>query len=657
MIARSDAAAASRCQRIRRSLIELGNNRLIRGIGPWVAAAAGSLLLVVWNPFTGSLDRGSILAVGGLILAIAAVTVGLVSVLAQHLAETYARSLVYALLGRSTWLIAAAGESLGLVLLVVLALWRPDESAGAVAGVVLVCSLYASAAAVLQLFWQFDPLSLVRLQTVDALERLVRARGAPEATRTPRQSILSLLVTAAGKADTEVVAASLAAWNQILDRYLSLHTTLWNDEYLYWLFARCEELLEQHARESVGLILPTVVEGVSALGVTSAAHTNALNAALDEGTFLFTESLVHVVQLAGTSKRSPAAQMAADGLGQIGEACVSAGKFAVLQAPIDALIKVGVGTAANLPDIASRASIGLSKILLVVAAADDDDVMRLATAEDIVQGLALIVEKEKPGLGPGHFLVAPLSDLSVPRLCQALVLAPEEQRVAMRRRPWDELALVTGRLPMTIAKHQSKTPMVRESAVEAAGTTILAILAGDQREALLKLVEELSTWIVGMAIDQRNSPASADALSAVSLACYVSSDPPRGDRATLRKVVLDVADRIRMASPATRRRLSPVLRRIGATALYFEDGEMADVMGGSTLTKSPSGYPSSQPDAPFEVSRGLGMPYRLTRPGVKVVPASTFFADPELQARFLKLEQEKHESEEKEVGGRELTDS
>ncbi len=155
--------------------------------------------------------------------------------------------------------------------------------------------------------------------------------------------------------------------------------------------------------------------------------------------------LKHVVELSGTDRRSPAANQAADGIAGIGKACVAAEKFAVLTTPVKTLIAIGAATAEPLPYTSRIASAGLAELLFRLAENHSLDVMRHANAQDIAEGLHKIIGNEQRGLGPGHGLVAPMSQFSLPRLCQALAAAPAEDE-DYDRRQWDNLVLSLARL-------------------------------------------------------------------------------------------------------------------------------------------------------------------------------------------------------------------
>lgn len=618
--------------------------RLRPGLVPWLVAAVATAVLIPMHPFTGDLDRGTILAIAGLILGIAVVTVGFVGVLAQHLTETYARSLVKALLRRSTWQTAAVAEGASVVVMVGLALWRADLTTGAVAAVALCASMAASWAALLHQFQHFDPVSLIELDMEDALRRLVAEKGEPAAARQPSQSILSLILSGARKGDTDVVYAGLSAWNAILERYLQLHTVVWNDEYFYWVYARVEELIEQNARESVGLVLPAIVEGMTTLGSTAARVRNPLNAGLDEGTALLTEALVHVVELSGMSKRSPAAELAAQGIGEIGLSCLEADKFIVLQQPIEALLKVAIGTAATVPGVSRRAMIGLARQLLVLAESESPDVMRGADAERIVQRVPAVVAGDAGGDGgPSYILVAPMSEISIARLTQALAQAGDREHGAYRRRQWDGLVSAVASLCPAIYARRTRGSYVGAGTIETAAATILGLLAVDSREAIDKLIVDLSRWLIELTVVEEEEHHPADeVIGAVCLATYEASSPPNSERHSLREISTVLADGVRSAGTPQRRHLSPILRQVGAAALHFGDEGFARHLAASTLPDEPGQQRGIGVNSDPFTFGGLGQPHRIRRPGVLMAAVQEFHRYPSLQQGFLAIEEQMH---------------
>jgi hypothetical protein len=438
----------------------------------------------------------------------------------------------------------------------------------------------------------------------------------------------------------------MAAWNTILERYMSTTSIVWYDEYLYWLYPRCEELIEQHAKESVGLILPSIVEGVTALGVTTAGQRNTLNANFDEGTFLFIEALKNVVRLAGLAKRSPAGQMAAKGATDIGMACLTTGKFAVLQAPIDALTQIGKATTTSAIDVSGRAGIGLANLVLQLAQVRTFDVMCRADAEEAVGALCQIVAQPGTGLGTAHYLVAQLSDVSLPLLVQVLARAEDmDDGTPARRRRWDSLASTMADLCLRIADDPNVDQFVRSNALDAAGGIVLALLSVEHRESILEIVQRICAWATDLTLTNKGREGTPTLLAVLCLATYCASDPPADN--ALRAVSLQVADRVAKADSKTRVRLSPILRQIGATALHYEDTGMAEVMAGATLSRPPTPLGPGRVLGPelFEVGGGYRLFPQIARPGVDVSPLPAFHKDQSLQAKFLELEEHIRSSE------------
>ena len=76
--------------------------------------AAPAVVLGLVHPLRVQLDRGSILAIAGFILAIVALTFGLLTVLYKHLAETNARALVRAVDRGSMWKSTVVAEAVAL---------------------------------------------------------------------------------------------------------------------------------------------------------------------------------------------------------------------------------------------------------------------------------------------------------------------------------------------------------------------------------------------------------------------------------------------------------------------------------------------------------------------------------------------------------------
>ena len=417
-----------------------------RAVWPWFATGVAISGLLVADRVPGSLDRGSILAIGASVLAIVAVTFGVVAVLAQHLSETYARAISELFNRTAIWKIAVVSEGIAFVLSVTLAYWRPDATSGVVAILLAATSLVESWFAITQLLNYFDATVIIESLKVDALAAIEREPDKSSAAIQPSQAILNLILIAARKGDVEVVGSGLAAWNDILGRYLASASIVYGDPYLYWLEGRCGELVEEYAQQSIGLVLPVVVRGIGYLARSTASSRNPLNAALDEGTALFVRTLRSAVMITGQAPRSTAAGEAIEGIGAASLACLDVGKFTVAQFPIDELKTIGLAASTLAPGIASQSTIKLCETALALAKANSNDVMRLADAEVAVGAIDEIALRTIPrsGLDPIHFLTA--------RLCRRQVCHWCAKRSLSRR----------GRQMMrTLHAHGTTWPVVR----------------------------------------------------------------------------------------------------------------------------------------------------------------------------------------------------
>jgi hypothetical protein len=607
----------------------------LRWAGAYIAAGA----LLTFHPFAGELDRGSVLAIAGLMLATLAVTFGLVVVLAQHMAETYARVISVLLGGGAIWRSAVAGEAVAVIGTVAIALWRPDLTSGAAASVVLVASLLESWFAVTKLLRQFDPVNLIHALQKDAIDRMQPEEDRSTPAVRLSQAILNLLLQGASKGDVEVVAEGLAAWNAILARYLEGASLVWDDPYLYWLSPRCEELIERYARESVGLLLPEVVDGVAALGRTTGSYRNPLNAALDDGTRLFTNALTTAVVAAGGAVRSPAAVAAAQGVGSIGMACIEARKFTTLQGPVKALTVIGRVTAGPAVHVAGRATVELATLLIALARSDSVDVMRAADAESAIEGIREIVQTPSGGPDPAHFLTAPLAEANLPLICQSLARAAGDQPDNYRRGKWDRMARSAAELALGIMADAPADAILRMNALDTVGCVALGILALGRLDPYGDVLARISEELLQTTLRDDDGRVE-HIVASVFLAIYVASEPPQPGE--LRTMILGMARVIRGAEDRGRPQLAPLARQLGATAIHRGDLEMAQVMAAASLPEPPTGPRQLREDGEqFMLSGGVELPF-TRRPGLDLPEIPRDYLSVDAQGKFLEMERIAH---------------
>lgn len=608
----------------------------------WLFAGAVTAWLLLAHPFMGELDRGSILALAGLILAIVAVTFGLVAVTAQHLSETYSRSLVEALYKRSIWRMVVLGEGVGALYVVALSLWSPDMTSGAVGGVVLLASMIQSWRALTQLLHHFDPLGLIQVRRAEAVDHLNKAEHPDAVATTAAQTILSLMLSGAAKGDTDVIAEGMAAWNVLLLSYLKVAVLSWSDPLVSWIYARSEELVEQYAQESVGLVLPVVVEGLEALGKTTASYRNPVNPDFDEATWQMVRVLKTAVQVSGASRRSPAAPIAARGVGSIGQACVAASKFTTLQHPVSVLTQIGLGTATPAIDVASQASIALANLVILLANTESKDVMRYANAETATDGLQKIALAAGGEIGPAHFLVAPLSQSSLPRICQVLECAAAREPDATQAANWDRLASRMASFCCDLSNNAEVGHIVRCNAVESTGALIHGLLAVPLRQSIIELIERTTTRLLRVALEDADGRLSADqALSEALLAMYYAANAEPIATEAPRQVVLTTINATEQADEQMRWRLARGFRKIGAAAIQYGDNETAMAVAKAAPPRRPSMSKQIRlvEDA-FEFPFGRSNTNLLTARGLVVQDWPNHHLNPQHQRAYLEVEQQ-----------------
>lgn len=611
------------------------------GLEPWLVGAVAVGLVLGLRPLPQDLDRGSLLAMAGLIVGILAITFGIVAVLRQHVVETYARPVYAVVLTRNAWQTAVVGEGVSIIVLVAVALWRPDMSAGAVGAVLILASLVQSWRALSQLLRQFDPLNLVRLQRDVAISRLHGTTDRVGAVTGPSNAILNLILVAAQRSDADLVAAGLRAWEEILTAYCRSRPLSFSDDYLYWLIARSEELVERYMQESVGFMLPVIVDGIGRLGAAIARYRNPLNADVDEGTPMFGRLLLEVVQRSGTVRRPVAAHDAVQGLISMAQRCIESAKQAVAQVPIQNLRDAAMWAGQTAPAIASQATIGLTRVLVAVADSNPFDVMRPSNADDIVTAIRDIARAVRREPSPAHFLTAPMSEQTLPRLAQTLWLAAEREGDEREAITWVAMAAVLDELCLEIATQDTFDRMVRANAVESCGCVVLGSFAVQRRELVAEVPRVIVPTLLELALRDDGRLRAVEALAPCLLATYIASGPPADGH--YRSLVGDVLTRVATEEQRIRQRLAPVMRQLGATALHFDDSAMAELAARASVParRGLSRQVRVLGDE-FHVGGPLSSYGRLGRPGVRLPQIPEHYRDEDVQIRYEQLESRVH---------------
>ncbi len=388
--------------------------------------------------------------------------------------------------------------------------------------------------------------------------------------------------------------------------------------------------------------------GIEALGRTSGLYRNPLNADHDEGTYW----AVRVLQLAVTESAHadsyPAAQQATEAIKEVALACVTARKNVTLQAPLQSLVEIGIANAEEAIDVASRATIGLVETTILLCASDQRDVMVRSNAETAVRGIRDITMKAGGALGPGHFLVAPLTKSNLPVLVQRLEEAASRTREMRQDSPFDYMASSMADLSVDLQVHPTAGYMVRPNAIDATGCIIVGLLMVPAREPVFRVIHRLTNWLLSLSLrDASLERHATPALAWTLLAAYYRSRQWPEAETFLRALIIDVLKTSEGAEDDGRRRMSPGLRQIGAAAMHFNDNEIATGVARATLPLEKGGPDEFQDLGAFAIDYFDLSFSPLQRPGLMVPTLGDYHLDEVCRRHYLELEALVHSPDEK----------
>lgn len=613
----------------------------------WVLAFAAAFLILLVRPgLNGRLDPVAILTIAGMNLVAASVAGGVVGIQRQHLSETYSRSIAQMATSEAQWPIVLSAQAIGIVFVVAATLASPTMAAGVAATLLLTVGLAEDGIVLVELLGRFDPIRLIALQSDRAAHAITVKVGTPaDRMIKAAQPILDITVKAADKGDIEVIAEATEAFRRILELYLSKVVPVYGDELLYWLFARCEELVATYAPKSSGLVLPTLVEGITQLGKETARHRNPLNDALDEGTYYACRVLEAVVAASVTAVLSPAAQQATIAVGTIADICLQSRKLITAQEPIRVLRRIGTSTASGSPEVAARSSSGLARLIIRLADTEPTELMAVGDADDAVNGLIAIIDAENSGPDPAHFLTAPMAENSISRVCYAVASAAHQDKRAKHWTKWDSICAGLADLCFSLPTRRNIRNidwMVRSNAADCCEEILLVLLRLPYRDVQMKIVAERFPRYVEMALGDSDGRLHTDAgLAELLLTAYYQSRETKPAEPILRTLIYDAASAIGGLDGRMRRRLSPALRLVGAAAIRHGDVDMAEAMAKVALPPPPS--LSKQIKVPIDLFEvGWGPPTVLHRPHLPELSLPSDHLYSPSQAEYLEVEQRAH---------------
>jgi hypothetical protein len=572
----------------------------------WIVGFAIALLVVVLHPgLSDSVDRVAILTIAGMEVVAVSVTFGVLGIQAQHLAETYTRAVARQAAQNASWPTMLVAQALGIVFVTVSAIFSPTKATALAAALLLALGLAANALVVQEFLQRFDPIRLISLQRQGAISLLRRADTRNgEIAVGGAQPLLNLIVRGCEIGDTEVVTACMAAWKDILVRYLQVETPVWSDALIDWLFARSQELVETYAPRSAGVVLPTLIQGVADLGLVCGRYVNPLNRDHDEGTHAACRVLRRAVARSINADLSPSADLATASVTRLGEACIAVGKVVTLQEPIRILRHIGAQTVDNWPHVANRATSGLAQLAIEVALSRARDHMASECARQVVEALYEILAHPDHGLGAVHALTAPLANNTFPRLCYALETAARQDRGPGDWR-WDQAATDVANLCFQLPARTDLYFLIRPNAAECCEEVLLVLLSMPYRQETARLITELFPRFTELVVGDTDGRLSTRRLfGELLLYTYYRSRLVQQAEPLYRELILTAAARVGGLEAQQRRQLAPVLRRLGAAAIHLRDTATATTIARESL-----------PPMPVPGGRALRLPLDFFEPG------------------------------------------
>ncbi len=611
-------------------------------IAAWILAfIAASLIIAIHPGLSAPLDRVAILTIAGMNLVAVSVTFGVLGIQTQHLAETYTRAVAHVAARRARWPTILAAQALGIVYVVFAALLIPTLASGAAATVLLGVGLASNGFALYEFLQRFDPIRLLRLIRESARAALQRVDAHTESSVVSTvQPILDLIIRGAEKSDTEVVEEGMSAWRHVLQRYLQVIEPGWNDQLLEWLFARCEELVETYAPRSAGVVLPTLIVGTRELGVVCARYVNPLNRDLDMGTHSACRVLRRAVLRSINAHLSPSADLATAGITRLGEACIEVGKVTTLQEPIRILRSIGTSTTETWPHVASRACAGLAQLAIEVAETGAQHIMAEECVGQAIEGIAEMVGHPDQWAGPANAVTVPLGTYTLPRLCRALAGAGAQDRDAGNWTRWDGLLEGAADVAFGMPGRDNLSIAIRSNALQCCQEFLLVLLSLPYRQVSTKIVADRFKPFVAVAIADDGRLHGKRLLGELLLFAYYRSFELAEARLLLRQLITESASSIAGLDVRHRRRLVPILRRVGAAAIHLGDDEIAQAMAKASLPPQPTRSKAIHlPEDLFEPGDWWGETFHH-RPGLPDLRLKNHHLDSEAQRKYLELERQ-----------------
>jgi hypothetical protein len=370
--------------------------RLVLRVGAVVLVAIAIWLFTV-QPLPEPMAQDALIGVAGIVATVLSLGLTVTLIVAQHTAEKHARVLYVEFRHERAWLFVLGLLAIGVVAIVWAALARPTISTG-YASLAVAASLGVYTASLLpRMLDSLDATILAErltARTVRELHEIARTRERYELESALKPVARRGLEIASGMAvqgitsnDKEVVRAGFAGMRRVLVAYVEGSPTRgWDTEIGNLAFQHLGEDVDRCIKASPVLILPAVLEELSALGVEAQRTLGR-----DEGEVVsgrLNSLFLDVVTGTLLNEDSGGAYMAAEGIGESALALIRARSPNMVADHIRRLRSIALlALRAEQDHVAGRAHVDLARIAIALAGMDTQDIMPPSLFSDACSAL------------------------------------------------------------------------------------------------------------------------------------------------------------------------------------------------------------------------------------------------------------------------------
>ncbi|HEY3547453.1 MAG TPA: hypothetical protein VGK17_15385 [Propionicimonas sp.] len=514
--------------------------------------AVFALALIAVQPSTEPVDRGALLEIAGIVATVLSLGFTVTLLVAQHTAERHARALYAEFRREGAWLHVLAWLFIGVVVIVAASLLRPTLST-AFASLALAVALGLYAASLLpRLLDSLDPTklaerladrSVAKLREIARSYHPVSVEGALKPVAAQGIEMASgIAVQGISSNDKEVARAGFAGMRQVLVAYVEGSPTRgWDTEIINLAFQNLDDAVRKCLRQSPVLILPAVVEELTALGEESqrTLEVDGNEAVSGRLNSLFLD----IVRETLVNEESAGAAMAAAGIGTSAMALIRARSPNVVADHIRKLRLIALAAInAQQDHVAGRAHVELSKIAVGLASMDAHDVMPPSLFQDACSAFADSVEAFTKRTSTNGTLMSDLAWSWVtmahtPDNLAHVVVAGVAADGRGRDRYGSDFGQGARALTNALVALASKGPggLTKGNALQTAYLGVQGAMVLKVETSTPDLVPELWDTVVRRLVDpQEETLHEVEILSALLLAGTYEAESPRGSAARMR---------------------------------------------------------------------------------------------------------------------------